>query len=177
MSRIGKNPVPIPDSVKAGLDGDKVSVEGPLGSQAVTVAPEARVSMKDGTFVVSPVSDSKKAREQWGLMRSLIANSVTGVTTGFRRELLITGVGYRAQMRGDVLNMVLGLSHEVNVKAPDGVTIETPSTGRIIVKGINKQQVGQTAAEIRRWRPPEPFKGKGIRYADEYVYRKVGKKK
>ena len=177
MSRIGRNPVPIPDNVKANLDGRTVHVSGPLGEQSVTVTPEISVSMKDNTIVVAPVSDSKRARQQWGLMRSLIANSVTGVTTGFQRELRITGIGYRAQMRGDVLNMALGLSHEVNVKPPAGVSIETPSNARIIVKGINKQQVGQIAADIRRWRPPEPFKGKGIRYAGEYVYRKVGKKK
>ncbi len=177
MSRIGKKPVPIPSGVTAELDGASIRVTGPKGSQNLTPSREVSVSIFDNSIVVTPVSESKLSRQHWGLWRSLIANSITGVTRGFSRELQISGVGYRAQVSGNVLNLTLGLSHEVNIKAPEGITIETPSTNRIVVRGINKQQVGQIAANIRSWRPPEPFKGKGIRYAGEFVYRKVGKKK
>ena len=177
MSRIGKKPVPIPSGVTAELDGGTISITGPRGSQSITPSAEVSVSIVDNSIVVKSASESKRSRQHWGLWRSLIDNCVIGVTKGFSRELQISGVGYRAQVNGNVLNLTLGLSHEVNIEAPEGITIETPSTNRIVVRGINKQQVGQIAANIRLWRPPEPFKGKGIRYAGEFVYRKVGKKK
>ena len=177
MSRIGKNPVQLPDGVSASISGRRVEVKGPKGTLDFTSTDDVSVEITDGAITVSPRGGSKRTRQQWGMSRTMIANCVAGVTTGFRKELAITGVGYRAQMQDDTLVMTLGLSHDVRFKAPEGVTISVPAAGRIVIDGNDKQKVGQTAAEIRSWRPPEPFKGKGIRYVDELIFRKVGKKK
>ena len=177
MSRIGKNPVPIPDGVEVAVGGGAVTVKGGRGELTRQVLPEVTVEVADGRVTVTPNSSSRAARSLWGTTRAGIAQMVTGVTEGFRRELAIQGVGYRAQMQGDVLKLQLGYSHEVAVESPRGITIETPTPTRIVVSGVDKQRVGQVAADIRRWRPPEPYKGKGIRYSGEHVLRKEGKKK
>lgn len=177
MSRIGKNPIPLPDGVSASVSGRRIEVKGPKGTLDFTATDDVSVEIAEGVVKVSPKGKSKRARQQWGMARSMVANCVAGVTAGFRKELAITGVGYRAQMQDRTLNLALGLSHDVRFETPEGVTISVPAAGRIVIEGIDKQKVGQTAAEIRAWRPPEPFKGKGIRYADEEIFRKVGKKK
>ena len=177
MSRIGKNPVVLPDGVSASVSGRRIEVKGPKGTLDFTATDDVSVEIAEGAVRVSPRGTSKRARQQWGMTRSMIANCVSGVAAGFRKELAITGVGYRAQMQGNTLQLALGLSHDVRFETPAGVSISVPAAGRIVIEGIDKQQVGQTAAEIRSWRPPEPFKGKGIRYVDEVIYRKVGKKK
>ncbi len=177
MSRIGKNPVALPDGVSATVSGRTVEVSGPKGKLGFTATDDVHIEVADAAVSVTPRGNSKRSRQQWGMSRSMVANCVAGVTSGFRRELAITGVGYRAQMQGNVLNLSLGLSHDVKFEPPEGVSISVPAAGRIVVEGIDKQKVGQTAAEIRAWRPPEPFKGKGIRYVDEAIFRKVGKKK
>ena len=177
MSRIGKVPVQLPSGVEASVSGQTVDVTGPRGKRAFTATDDVTLAVEDGAITVTPRGKSKRARQQWGMSRTQIANCVTGVTTGFKKELEIQGVGYRAQMQGKTLRLNLGLSHDVNYEAPEGVTVTAPKQTQIVVEGIDEQEVGQVAANIRRYRAPEPYKGKGIRYAGEYVFRKEGKKK
>ncbi len=177
MSRIGKRPIPLPDKVEAKIDGQNISVKGPKGELSVTLLDDVKVSQTDEGIVIEPVSDTKRARSMWGMSRTLVQNLMTGVTEGFKKSLEINGVGYRAAMQGKNLQIQVGLSHDVVYPIPEGISIECPKPTEIIVTGIEKQKVGQVAAEIRQYRPPEPYKGKGIRYSDEYVFRKEGKKK
>jgi large subunit ribosomal protein L6 len=177
MSRIGKRAVPLPSGVEANLSGQTVSVKGPKGTREFTATDDVSIKIEDGAVSVMPRGQSKRARQQWGMSRTMVANLVHGVTEGFKRELEITGVGYRAQMQGKVLKMNLGYSHEVDFEVPEGVTVTCPKQTEIVVEGIDQQVVGQVAAKIREWRAPEPYKGKGIRYKDEYIFRKEGKKK
>ncbi len=177
MSRIGKKPVPLPKGVTARVDGNTVSVKGPRGELQTRLADLVTVSMGEDGVTVAPRDDSKPARAQWGMSRTLVANMIQGVTGGFTRTLEITGVGYRAAAQGQKLNLNLGYSHDVVYDVPKGVTVATPKPTEIVVSGIDKQQVGQVAAEIRAWRGPEPYKGKGVRYQGEYIFRKEGKKK
>lgn len=177
MSRIGKKPVELPSGVTATVSGQTVEVKGPKGMRSFTATDDITISMEGNTIAVAPRGMSKRARQQWGMSRTQIANCVTGVTEGFKKELEINGVGYRAQMQGTVLKLQLGLSHDVNFEAPEGVTITAPKQTEIIVEGIDQQKVGEVAAQIREWRKPEPYKGKGIKYKDEYIFRKEAKKK
>jgi large subunit ribosomal protein L6 len=177
MSRIGKNPISIPTGVTVTLDGQTVTVKGPKGQLAWTVTDEIGVEHKDGALIFSPREENQRGRAMWGLSRSLVANLVHGVTEGYETTLELVGVGYRAAMKGRNLSMQLGYSHDVDVPPPDGVTFATPRQTEIRISGIDKQLVGETAARIRRMRPPEPYKGKGVRYAGETVRRKEGKKK
>jgi len=177
MSRIGKRPVELPSGVSASLSGQTVEVKGPKGTLTFTATDDVTISIEDSSVTVEPRGKSKRARQQWGMSRTMVANMVTGVTEGFKKELEINGVGYRAQMQGNTLKLNLGLSHDVDFVAPEGVTVTAPKPTVIIVEGIDPQLVGQTAANIRAWRKPEPYKGKGIKYADEYIFRKEGKKK
>ncbi len=177
MSRIGKKPVPVPAGVTANISGQTVEVKGPKGVLSFTATDDVTISLGDGALSVTPRGTSKRARQQWGMSRSMIENLVTGVTQGFRKELEIQGVGYRAAMQGNVLKLSLGYSHEVNFDVPKGVTVTTPKQTEIVVEGIDPQLVGQVAANIREWRGPEPYKGKGIRYKGEFIFRKEGKKK
>jgi len=176
MSRIGRKPIDLPSGVAVTVEPGLVKVKGPKGELSERINPEITVSQDDGTVTVTRPTDRGPHRALHGLTRSLVANMVTGVTEGFEKRLEIQGVGYRATMKGKDLEMQLGFSHPVNVKAPDGIEFEVPQPTQIVVRGISKQRVGETAAQIRKWRPPEPYKGKGIRYADEYVQRKVGKR-
>lgn len=177
MSRIGKNPVTVPAGVTLTQDGQKVSVKGSKGTLEFTM-PSAVTGKLDGDqFTVTPVDDSKEARSMWGMSRTMVANLIEGVTNGYTKSLELRGVGYRAAMKGSTLNLQLGLSHDVNYDAPEGVSIAVPKATEITVSGINKQMVGQVAAEIRAYRKPEPYKGKGIRYVGEFVRQKEGKKK
>lgn len=177
MSRIGKQPITVPDKVELAIVGQMVKAKGPKGELQVTLTDEVVLDHKDGVVTVQPRNQSKKSRSQYGLSRTLIQNIVTGVTDGFSKTLEITGVGYRAQMKGKDLSLALGLSHDVNYPVPQGIDITTPKPTEIVISGIDKQMVGQVAAEIRSWRPPEPYKGKGIKYQGEYIFRKEGKKK
>lgn len=177
MSRIGKKAVPVPNGVTVTLDGQTVTVKGPKGQLSWTVAEEIEVKQEGGELTLTKRGDSQRAQAMWGLSRTLVANMVTGVTTGFERSLELVGVGYRAAMKGDALSMQLGFSHEVNVPPPSGISFAVPKQTEIKISGIDKQQVGEMAAQIRRIRPPEPYKGKGVRYAGEQVRRKEGKKK
>ena len=177
MSRIGKKPVAVPSGVTATIDGQTVKAKGPKGELSVILNDEVSVEMTDDGIKVDPRDQSKDARSKWGMSRTLVSNIVTGVNDGYKRELEIQGVGYRAQVQGNKLQLALGFSHDVNYPIPDGIKIECPKPTEIVVSGIDKQRVGQVAAEIRRYRPPEPYKGKGVRYKDEYVFRKEGKKK
>ena len=176
MSRIGRKPVTVPDGVTVDIKPGMVSVKGPKGELSQALSPDMKVTQSDGTLTVDRPTDRGEHRALHGLTRSLIANMVTGVTDGYEKRLEIQGVGYRAALRGSDLEMQLGFSHPVSVKAPEGVTFEVPQPTQIVVRGISKQVVGEVAAQIRKWRPPEPYKGKGIRYADEHVVRKVGKR-
>jgi len=177
MSRIGKKPVALPKGVTAEVKGQLVEVKGPKGTRAFTASDDVTISLEDGAVKVTPRGTSKRARQQWGMVRSMVENLVTGVTTGFKKELEIQGVGYRAAMAGNVLKLSLGYSHEVNFAVPAGVTVTSPKQTEIVVEGIDQQLVGQVAANIREWKRPEPYKGKGIRYKGEFVFRKEGKKK
>ena len=177
MSRIGKRPISLPSGVTATLDGSTVEVKGPKGTRSFAATGDVTISIEDGSVTVTPNGTSKRAKQQWGMSRTMIQNLITGVTDGFKKELEITGVGYRAQMQGNVLKLSLGLSHDVNFEVPEGVTVTAPKQTEIVVEGIDQQLVGQVAANIREWRRPEPYKGKGIRYKDEYIFRKEGKKK
>jgi large subunit ribosomal protein L6 len=176
MSRIGRKPIAVPDSVTVEVGAGRVSVKGPKGELAQVLSPDMKVEKADGVVTVERPTDRGEHRALHGLTRSLIANMVIGVTEGFEKRLEIQGVGYRAQLKGKNLEMALGYSHPVAVEAPDGIEFEVPQPTEVIVRGIDKQLVGQTAAEIRKIRPPEPYKGKGIRYEGEYVRRKVGKR-
>jgi large subunit ribosomal protein L6 len=177
MSRIGKKPVELPKGVSASVSGQTVEVKGPKGTRSFTATDDVTIALNGSEIAVTPRGTSKRARQQWGMTRSMVANLVTGVTTGFKREMEILGVGYRAAMAGNVLKLSLGYSHEVNFEVPAGVTVVTPKQTEIVVEGIDQQLVGQVAANIREWRQPEPYKGKGIRYKGEFVFRKEGKKK
>jgi len=177
MSRIGKKAVAIPSGVTVSLNGADLTAKGPKGELAMTFVPEVTVSQDDSGVVVKPVDNTKRARSMWGMQRTMIANILDGVTTGFSRKLEINGVGYRAQMKGSSLNLQLGFSHDVDFPVPSGIKIETPDQTTIVISGIDKQQVGETAAKIREYRKPEPYKGKGIKYEGEYIFRKEGKKK
>ena len=177
MSRIGKKPVTLPSGVTASLSGQTVEIKGPKGARIFSATDDVSIVIEEDKISVVPRGNSKRARQQWGMSRTMIANLVTGVSEGFKKELEITGVGYRAQMQGNVLKLNLGLSHDVDYTAPEGITITAPKQTEIVVEGIDQQAVGQVAAEIREWRKPEPYKGKGIRYKGEFIFRKVGKKK
>jgi large subunit ribosomal protein L6 len=177
MSRIGKRPVELPGGVTATVSGQTIEVKGPKGTRAFTATDDVTIAVEDGAVTVKPRGTSKRARQQWGMSRTQVANLVTGVTGGFRREMEITGVGYRAQVAGKVLKLSLGYSHDIDFAIPEGVTITTPRPTEIVVEGIDQQVVGQVAANIREWRKPEPYKGKGIRYKGEFIFRKEGKKK
>ena len=177
MSRIGKRPVDLPGGVTATVSGQTVEVKGPKGTREFTATDDVTIAVEDGAITVKPRGLSKRARQQWGMSRTQVANLVTGVTGGFKKEMEITGVGYRAAVQGKVLKLSLGYSHDVDFAIPDGVTITTPKPTEIIVEGIDQQVVGQVAANIREWRKPEPYKGKGIRYKGEFIFRKEGKKK
>ncbi len=177
MSRIGKKPVDMPSGVSAAVSGQTIEVKGPKGTRSFKATDDVTLTVEDNVITVTPRGKSKRARQQWGMSRSVIANLVIGVTSGFKKELEIQGVGYRAQMQGNTLRLNLGLSHDVDYIPPEGVTVTAPKQTEIIVEGIDEQQVGQVAANIRAWRKPEPYKGKGIRYKGEFVFRKEGKKK
>ena len=177
MSRIGKKPVELPKGVTAEIKGQQIEVKGPKGTRSFTATDEVNITLDDNLVSVEPRNNTKRARQQWGLTRSMVENLTIGVSTGFKKELEIQGVGYRATMQGTVLKLALGYSHDVNFDVPEGVTITAPKQTEIVVEGIDQQLVGQVAANIREWRKPEPYKGKGIRYKGEYVFRKEGKKK
>jgi large subunit ribosomal protein L6 len=177
MSRIGKRPVELPSGVTASLSGQTIEVKGPKGTRSFTATDDVTIAVEEGAVTVKPRGLSKRARQQWGMSRTQVANLVEGVTTGFKREMEITGVGYRAAVQGKTLKLALGYSHDVDFAIPEGVTITTPKPTEIVVEGIDQQVVGQVAANIREWRKPEPYKGKGIRYKGEFIFRKEGKKK
>jgi len=177
MSRIGKKPVPLTKGTTASISGQTIEVKGPKGTLAFTATDDVTLAVDGETVTVKPRGTSKRARQQWGMTRSMVGNLVEGVSKGFRRELEIQGVGYRAAVTGKVLKLSLGYSHEVNFDVPEGVTVTAPKQTEIVVEGIDAQLVGQVAANIREWRKPEPYKGKGIRYKGEFVFRKEGKKK
>jgi len=177
MSRIGKKPVALPSGVTASVSGQTVEVKGPKGTRRFTGTDDISITVDDSVIRIEPRGKSKRARQQWGMSRTQVQNCVTGVTEGFKKELEISGVGYRAQMQGTTLKLNLGYSHDVDFATPEGVTISAPKQTEIVVEGIDQQQVGEVAANIRNWRAPEPYKGKGIRYKDEYIFRKEGKKK
>jgi large subunit ribosomal protein L6 len=177
MSRIGKKPVAIPAGVTASMDAGTLSVKGPKGELTMPMSDLISYEMKDEGLSVTPANKSKEARAFWGMQRTLVQNLVTGVTEGFTKVLEITGVGYRANSQGKNLKLQLGYSHDVDFAIPEGIEIKTPDNTTVEISGIDKQKVGQVAAEIRRWRKPEPYKGKGIKYRGEYIFRKEGKKK
>ena len=177
MSRVAKNPVKLPSGVELKIDGRKVSVKGSKGNLEHEVHEQVDVSFEDGIFTVKPREESQESWALAGTTRAVVNNMVTGVSEGFERKLVLNGVGYRAQAQGKTLNLTLGFSHPLAYQLPDGITIETPTQTEIVVKGIDKQLVGQVAANVRAFRPPEPYKGKGVRYADEQVRRKEAKKK
>jgi len=177
MSRIGKKPVPLPSGVTAIILGQTVEVKGPKGTRSFHATDDVTLALVESALTVAPRGSSKRARQQWGMVRSQVQNLVTGVTVGFKKELEIQGVGYRAAMNGNILKLSLGYSHDVDFEVPAGVTVVTPKQTEITVEGIDQQLVGQVAANIREWRKPEPYKGKGIRYKGEFVFRKEGKKK
>ncbi|MEL7080314.1 MAG: 50S ribosomal protein L6, partial [Pseudomonadota bacterium] len=170
-------PVGLPKGVEAKVSGQTVEIKGPKGTRSFTATDDVTLAVEDEAVTVTPRGSSKRARQQWGMSRTMVANCIQGVTQGFKKELEIQGVGYRAQMQGNTLRLNLGLSHDVDFVAPDGVTVSAPKQTEIVVEGIDQQLVGQVAANIRKWRAPEPYKGKGIRYKDEYIFRKEGKKK
>ncbi|MDX0567684.1 50S ribosomal protein L6 [Sinorhizobium medicae] len=177
MSRIGKKPVKVPAGVTANVDGQKVTAKGPKGELFFVANDEVSVKLENNTVVVQPVNESKDARAKWGMSRTMIENILKGVKDGYELELEINGVGYRASMQGKNLQLALGFSHDVVYQTPEGITIAVRKPTEIVVSGINKQQVGQVAAEIREYRGPEPYKGKGVKYAEERIVRKEGKKK
>ena len=177
MSRIGKKPVALVKGVSASISGQTIEVKGPKGTRSFTAGDDVTLTIEGETVKVTPRGLSKRARQQWGMSRSMIQNLVDGVTGGFKKEMEIQGVGYRAAMAGNVLKLSLGYSHDVNFEVPAGVTVATPKQTEITIEGIDQQLVGQVAANIRDWRRPEPYKGKGIRYKGEYIFRKEGKKK
>ncbi|MDB5590278.1 50S ribosomal protein L6 [Enterovirga sp.] len=177
MSRVGKKPVVVPSGVSASVDGQMVKVTGQKGELSFRVPDEVNVAMKDGAVSVEPRDQSKAARARWGMSRAQVANLVEGVSKGFEKRLEINGVGYRAALAGKVLKLSLGYSHDVDYEVPAGITVTVPRPTEIVIAGIDRQKVGQTAAEIRDYRGPEPYKGKGVKYAGEFIFRKEGKKK
>jgi large subunit ribosomal protein L6 len=177
MSRIGKKAVPVPAGVTVSVNGQTVAVKGPKGELKEVLNEQVLVKMQEDGVKVDPINQTKLARSSWGMSRTLVANMMKGVTDGYSKSLEINGVGYRAALDGKVLKLNLGYSHDVNYPVPEGIDIKTPKPTEIVVSGINKQRVGQVAAEIREWRGPEPYKGKGIKYAGETIFRKEGKKK
>jgi large subunit ribosomal protein L6 len=177
MSRVGKRPVTIPSGVTATVEGQTVKMKGPKGQLQLVVHDDVEVTFDKGLISVNPRSETKRARSLYGTSRALVANLVEGVTKGFEKKLEITGVGYRAAVQGKNLQLSLGYSHDVNFPIPEGIAITTPKPTEILVTGNDIQRVGQVAAEIRSYRPPEPYKGKGVKYADEFIFRKEGKKK
>jgi large subunit ribosomal protein L6 len=177
MSRVGKKPVAVPSGVTATVDRQLVKIKGTKGELSFVVPEEVSVVLQDGGIKVDPRNESKDARAKWGMSRAQVANLVEGVTKGFEKRLEINGVGYRAAVAGKVLKLSLGYSHDVDYEIPAGIAITTPKPTEIVITGIDKQKVGQVAAEIRGFRPPEPYKGKGVKYAGEYIFRKEGKKK
>jgi large subunit ribosomal protein L6 len=177
MSRIGKKAVAVPSGITANIEGQTVKIKGPKGLLSVVLPDEVAVKLDGGQIKVDPRTETKRARAQWGTARTLIANLIAGVTKGFEQRLEINGVGYRAAVQGKNLQLALGYSHEINYPIPEGITIATPRPVEIVITGMDRQKVGQVAAEIREYRPPEPYKGKGIKYATERVFRKEGKKK
>ena len=177
MSRVGKKPVAVPSGVTATVDGQMVRIKGAKGELSFLVPDEVTVAMADGAVQVNPRDESKAARAKWGMSRAQVANLVEGVTKGFEKRLEISGVGYKAAVAGKVLKLSLGYSHDVDYEIPAGITITTPRPTEVVVAGLDKQKVGQTAAEIREFRRPEPYKGKGVKYAGEFIFRKEGKKK
>ena len=177
MSRIGKQPVALPDGVTATLSGQTIEIKGPKDTQSFTATDDVTLTVEDGQVTVAPRGCSKRAKQQWGMTRTVISFMVHGSKEPFKKELEIRGVGYRAQVQGNIVKLNLGLSHDVDFEVPAGVTVTAPKPTELIVEGHNKQLVGQVAANIRDWRRPEPYKGKGIRYKDEYIFQKEGKKK
>lgn len=177
MSRIGKKAVTVPAGVNATIEGKQLTVKGPKGTLGLTLRDEIKYTLEDGGISVQPANDSKQARAFWGMQRTMVQNLVTGVTEGFTKKLLITGVGYRAAAQGRKLKLQLGYSHDVDIDVPEGIEVKTPDQTTVEISGADKQKVGQLAAEIRRWRKPEPYKGKGIKYDGEFIFRKEGKKK
>ncbi|MEM1313471.1 MAG: 50S ribosomal protein L6 [Pseudomonadota bacterium] len=177
MSRIGKRPIDLPSGVTATVSGQTIEVKGPKGTRSFTATDDVDLVVADNAVEVKPRGLSKRSRQQWGMSRTQVANLVQGVTEGFKKELEIQGVGYRAQVQGKTLKLALGYSHDVDFAIPDGIEIKCAKPTEIEITGIDQQQVGQVAANIRDWRRPEPYKGKGIRYKDEYIFRKEGKKK
>ncbi|MBP9049075.1 MAG: 50S ribosomal protein L6 [Tabrizicola sp.] len=177
MSRIGRKPVTLDKGTSASISGQTIEVKGPKGTRSFTAGDDVTIAIEGDLVKVTPRGLSKRARQQWGMTRSMIENLVTGVSTGFKKEMEIQGVGYRAAVQGNILKLSVGYSHEVNFEVPKGVTVATPKPTEIVVEGIDQQLVGQVAANIREWKQPEPYKGKGIRYKGEYIFRKEGKKK
>ncbi len=177
MSRIGNKAVAVPSGITANVEGQTVKVKGPKGALSVVLPDEVSVKLDQGQIKVDPRSETKRARAQWGTSRTLVANLIAGVTKGFEQRLEINGVGYRAAVQGKNLQLALGYSHDVVYPIPEGITIATPKPVEIVITGIDRQKVGQVAAEIREFRPPEPYKGKGVKYASERIFRKEGKKK
>jgi large subunit ribosomal protein L6 len=177
MSRVGKKPVPVPSGVTANVEGQTVKVKGPKGALQLVLHNDVVATLEQGAIKVDPRAETKRARALWGTSRTLVANLIAGVTKGFERRLEITGVGYRAAVQGKNLQIALGYSHDIVYPIPEGITIAAPKPTEIVVTGIDRQKVGQVAAEIRDFRKPEPYKGKGIKYAGEYIFRKEGKKK
>ena len=177
MSRIGKKAVAVPSGVTANVEGQTVKIKGPKGATQVVLHDDVVVKLDKGAIKIDPRVETKRARSQWGTSRTLVNNLIAGVTKGFEEKLEIVGVGFRAAVQGKTLNLQLGFSHDVNFAIPQGITIATPKPTEITITGTDKQQVGQVAAEIRGFRPPEPYKGKGVKYVGEYIFRKEGKKK
>ena len=177
MSRIGKKPIAIPSGVTAAIADGVLTVKGPKGTLTLNLREEISYTVEADSILVKPANDTKQARAFWGMQRTLVDNLVTGVTNGYTKVLEITGVGYRANAQGKNLKLQLGYSHDVDFAVPEGIEIKTPDNTTVEISGIDKQQVGQVAAEIRRWRKPEPYKGKGIKYRGEFIFRKEGKKK
>lgn len=177
MSRIGKKPVPVPAGVTANVEGQTVKVKGPKGALQLLLHDDVAAKLDKGAITITPHGETKRARAMWGLSRTLVANLMAGVTSGFEKRLEITGVGYRAAVQGKNLQLALGYSHDVVYPIPEGIQIATPRPVEIVITGIDRQKVGQVAAEIRAFRPPEPYKGKGVKYAGEFIFRKEGKKK
>ena len=177
MSRIGKVPVAVPDGVTASIEGSILSVKGPKGVLTMPMLDDISYGIEDGRIIVKPANETKRAHSFWGMHRTLVQNLVTGVTEGFTKVLEITGVGYRAAAQGRNLRLQLGYSHDVNIAVPEGLEVKTPDQTTVEISGNDRQRVGQLAAEIRRWRKPEPYKGKGIKYRGEFIFRKEGKKK
>ena len=177
MSRTGKKPITVPAGVTASVEGGTISVKGPKGTLTMPTADDISYEVGEGTITVKPANDTKRAKAFWGMQRTLVQNLVAGVTEGFTKKLLITGVGYRANAQGKKLKLQLGYSHDVDLDVPEGVEVKTPDQTTVEISGNDKQAVGQFAAEIRRWRKPEPYKGKGIKYDGEFIFRKEGKKK